>query len=494
MEAYKSLSRIRRELDQREYSSLDLTRAYLDRIEAANPTLNCYITVCREQAEAQAQSADEQIAASSKQNTSRPLLGIPIAHKDVFCTDGILTTCGSKMLSNFVAPYDAGAVENLKQAGMITLGKLNMDEFAMGSSNENSAYGPVANPWDVEYVPGGSSGGSACAVAADLAPVATGTDTGGSIRQPAAFCGVTGLKPTYGRVSRYGMVAFASSLDQGGVLGRSAEDVALVLSAMAGFDSRDSTSSEQADTWLKNLTTRDLTNHPEPLTIGLPREYFDHVDIGGEALARARTDLEAAGHRFVDISLPHTDAAIPAYYVIAGAEASTNLSRYDGVRFGHRAENPEDLDDLYRRSRSEGFGAEVKRRILTGTYALSVGYFDAYYVKAQRIRRLIQQDFLQAFESVDLIMAPTTPGTAFKRGALTKDPVAMYQQDVFTVPVSLAGLPAMSLPCGASDNLPLGLQLIAPHFGERRLIEIGAAYQRDTAWHDARPPSACVNV
>ncbi|MDA1076673.1 MAG: Asp-tRNA(Asn)/Glu-tRNA(Gln) amidotransferase subunit GatA, partial [Proteobacteria bacterium] len=435
MEAFKSLRALRRELDQGVYTSSDLTRWCLDQIEAANPTLNSFITLCAEPALAAAAAADVLI----KQGNAQPLTGIPLAHKDIFCTDGVLTTCGSKILANFVAPYDATVVTRLNNAGMVTVGKTNMDEFAMGSSNENSAYGAVANPWQIDRVPGGSSGGSAAAVAAGLIPVATGTDTGGSIRQPAAFCGLTGLKPTYGRVSRYGMVAFASSLDQGGVLGNSVEDVALVVSAMAGFDPRDSTSSEHIDEWLSGFTADHLANPVGPRTIGLPAEYFDPLNEGAELLAQAARLLESQGHKIVDISLPHTSAAIPAYYIIAGAEASTNLSRYDGVRFGHRAENPQDLDDLYRRSRSEGFGTEVKRRILTGTYALSVGYFDAYYLKAQKIRRLIQNDFLAAFDKVDLILAPTTPGVAFKRNELTADPVAMYQQDPFTVPVSLAG-------------------------------------------------------
>jgi aspartyl-tRNA(Asn)/glutamyl-tRNA(Gln) amidotransferase subunit A len=412
--------------------------------------------------------------------------GIPIAFKDIFCTRDLLTTCGSKILENFVAPYDATVVERLKASGVVTLGKANMDEFAMGSSNENSHFGSVANPWDTDRVPGGSSGGSASLVAAGLAPIATGTDTGGSIRQPAAFCGVTGLKPTYGRVSRYGMVAFASSLDQGGLLAHSAADIALLLPHMAGFDPRDATSSPSTDDWLDGCRTEAL----EPangLTIGLPAEYFTDLGIPAAAIEAARKELEAAGFTFKEISLPHTAAAIPAYYVIAGAEASTNLSRYDGVRFGHRCEDPESLDDLYQRSRSEGFGAEVKRRILTGTYALSVGYFDAYYLKAQKIRRLIQADFLSAFEGVDLILAPTTPDVAFKRGELADDPVAMYQQDIFTIPASLAGLPAMSLPCGFHDGLPLGMQLIGPHFAEQAVLRTAEAYQRATDWHQRHP-------
>jgi aspartyl-tRNA(Asn)/glutamyl-tRNA(Gln) amidotransferase subunit A len=377
-------------------------------------------------------------------------------------------------------------VERLRGAGVVTLGKANMDEFAMGSSNENSHFGSVANPWATDRVPGGSSGGSAALVAAGLAPAATGSDTGGSIRQPAAFCGITGLKPTYGRVSRYGMVAFASSLDQGGLLAQSAADIALLLPHMAGFDAKDSTSSPTTDAWMDACKETPLTPG-RGLTIGLPTEYFADLGVPSEALNSARTELEAAGYRFKAVSLPHTEAAIPAYYIIAGAEASTNLSRYDGVRFGHRCEDPESLDDLYQRSRSEGFGAEVKRRILTGTYALSVGYFDAYYLKAQKLRRLIQEDFLKAFEDVDLLLAPTTPDVAFKRGELTDDPVAMYQQDLFTIPASLAGLPAMSLPCGFHNSMPLGMQLIGPHFGERQLLETAAAFQLRTDWHDQHP-------
>ncbi|MEM9623665.1 MAG: amidase family protein, partial [Pseudomonadota bacterium] len=390
----------------------------------------------------------------------------------------------------------------LNAAGMIMLGKTNMDEFAMGSSNESSYFGAVQNPHAIEYVPGGSSGGSAAAVAAGLAPIATGTDTGGSIRQPASFCGITGLKPTYGRVSRYGMIAFASSLDQGGPMARSAADAALLLTAMAGFDPRDSTSAgpenklvEASNAWLDRVREQGLDAPDEPLTIGLPQQYYralSNADCAA-ALQEMHRTLEAAGHRLVDIELPHTDVAIPTYYVIAGAEASTNLSRYDGVRFGHRCADPQDLTDLYERSRGEGFGAEVKRRILTGTYALSVGYYDAYYVKAQKIRRLIANDFHAAFKEVDVILAPTTPGPAFKQGELNRDPVAMYNQDKFTVPVSLAGLPALSLPCGSSQvgdaaTLPLGAQLIAPAFGEERILRLAHQYQTATDWHSRWAP------
>ncbi|MEM8769823.1 MAG: Asp-tRNA(Asn)/Glu-tRNA(Gln) amidotransferase subunit GatA [Pseudomonadota bacterium] len=479
--AFTSVTDLARLLGAGKVSSRELTEHYLARA-AANEDLNAYISIDPEQALAQADAADADRAAGN----AGAVTGVPLAYKDIFCTRDQRTTCASRMLADWVAPYDATVVERLRGAGMVTLGKANMDEFAMGSSNENSHFGSVANPWDKTRVPGGSSGGSAAVVAAGLAPIATGTDTGGSIRQPAAFCGLTGFKPTYGRVSRYGMVAFASSLDQGGLLGHSAADVALVLAHMAGFDPRDSTSSAEPDAWLDGCRTEPLT----PLeggTIGLPTEYFKDLGVPAAAIDEAREVLTAQGFEFRELSLPHTSAAIPAYYIIAGAEASTNLSRYDGVRFGHRAENPESLDDLYERSRSEGFGAEVKRRILTGTYALSVGYFDAYYLKAQKIRRLIQQDFLDAFAEMDLILAPTTPDVAFARGELTDDPVAMYQQDIFTIPASLAGLPAMSLPCGVQDGLPLGMQLIGPHFGEGTVLRTAAAYQQATDWHLQHP-------
>jgi aspartyl-tRNA(Asn)/glutamyl-tRNA(Gln) amidotransferase subunit A len=485
MKPFTPLAELARGLRDREFSSTELTRSFLDRIRAHGEALNCFITVDEDRALAQADAADRRLA----NGEATALTGIPIAHKDVFCTADMLTTCGSRMLANFRAPYDATAVARLDAAGAVTLGKTNMDEFAMGSSNENSHFGPVANPWDTSRVPGGSSGGSAAAVAAGLTPLATGTDTGGSIRQPAAFCGVTGIKPTYGRVSRYGMVAFASSLDQGGVFATSAAEAALALAFMSGFDPRDSTSAEHVDDWLDGLREVNLSAPASAPVIGLPRQYFEGLADGGAALNEARRVLEQAGCRFRDVELPHTDVAIPAYYIIAGAEASTNLSRYDGVRFGHRCEDPQSLEDLYRRSRTEGFGAEVKRRILTGTYALSVGYFDAYYLKAQKLRRLIQNDFLSAFADVDLILAPTAPGVAFQKGDLTDDPVAMYQQDIFTTPASLAGLPAVSVPCGFADGLPLGLQLIGPHFGERALLETAALYQQHTDWH-ARHPEA----
>ncbi len=481
VETFATVTELSRALAAGEVSAVELTRHYLKRAHAYTG-LNVFITLDEDGALTQAEEADSARAAGR----ATPVTGIPLAHKDLFCTRDLLTTCASKMLSNFVAPYDATVVARLRDAGTVTLGKANMDEFAMGSSNENSHFGSVANPWDTTRVPGGSSGGSAALVAAGLAPIATGTDTGGSIRQPAAFCGLTGFKPTYGRVSRYGMIAFASSLDQGGLLARSAADVALVLPHMAGHDPRDSTSATVADECLRTWKTRPL-EPADGLTIGLPGEYFRDLGVPQAALEAAVSELTAAGFRFRDVSLPHTEAAIPAYYVIAGAEASTNLSRYDGVRFGHRCQDPESLDDLYERSRSEGFGAEVKRRILTGTYALSVGYFDAYYLKALKIRRLIQQDFLDAFREVDLLLTPTTPDVAFRHGELAHDPVAMYQQDIFTIPASLAGLPAVSLPCGFHEGLPLGMQLIGPHFSEARLLGAAEAFQRRSDWHRRHP-------
>lgn len=471
------IATLRRGLDAGEYSARELAQDALARIEAANPGLNCFITITGEQALAAADTADARIAAGG----AAPLTGIPIAHKDLFCTAGVPTTCASRMLAEFMASYDATVVARLADAGGVSLGKTNMDEFAMGASNETSWFGPVRNPWRHSRTPGGSSGGSAAAVAAGLVPLATGTDTGGSIRQPAAFCGVTGLKPTYGRVSRYGMVAFASSLDQGGAFARSVADVEWLLLAMEGHDPRDSTSAARPP------TTRAPTTG---MTLGMPREYWDGLDAGmARCLQAATRELEAAGAALKDVSLPHTAAAVPAYYVIASAEASANLARYDGVRFGHRAAEPKSLDDLYQRSRGEGFGAEVKRRILTGAYVLSVGYYDAYYLKAQRVRRLIRQDFLNAFAAVDAIVAPVTPSVAFELGAV-RDPVAMYRQDVFTTPANLAGLPAMSVPCGFQDGLPVGLQLIAPHFGEGRLLALGTALQNRTDWHLRRPPAA----
>lgn len=476
MKPYQSLSQIRSDLNARKTCAVELTQLYLDRIQKYNDQLNCFISVHPEQALAAARNADQRI----RQGISKPLLGIPIAHKDLFCTKGLPTTCGSKMLQNFVSPYDSTVVSNIRNAGAITLGKTNMDEFAMGSSNETSYFGVVANPWDTSRSPGGSSGGSASAVAAGLVPLATGSDTGGSIRQPCGFCGTTGLKPTYGRVSRFGMIAFASSLDQGGPIANSAADCATLLQAMEGYDPRDSTSANVAATNCGDLDRK--------LKIGLPTHLFK--DLDGEIaqnLDTAKAELTYCGHEFVEIELPHSDVASATYYVISGAEASANLSRYDGVRYGHRAESPVDLNDLYRRSRSEGFGAEVKRRILTGTFALSVGYFDAYYLKAQKVRRLIRQDFLDAFESVDLIFTPVTPTTAFELGSLTDNPVEMYQQDLYTIPASLAGLPALSLPCGFKDGLPVNFQLIGRHFDEATILSAAQQYQGRTSWHESHP-------
>jgi len=477
----KSLVELAADLQKGTYSSEELTRACLQRISTHDERLNSFVTVTGAQALAAAQAADAVIKAGN----AGPLTGIPFAHKDIFCTSGVKTSCGSRMLDNFIAPYDATVTEKLLEAGAVMIGKTNMDEFAMGSSNETSFYGPVRNPWDETTVPGGSSGGSAAAVAARLVPVSTGTDTGGSIRQPAALCGITGLKPTYGRVSRYGMIAFASSLDQGGPFARSAEDAAVMLGAMAGFDARDSTSVERpVDDYLAQL------NEPlQGLRIGLPKEYFgEGLDAGvGDAVAAAIEEFKKLGATVTDITLPNTHLSVPAYYVVAPAECSSNLSRFDGVRFGHRADNPQDLQDLYTRSRGEGFGDEVKRRILVGTYALSAGYYDAYYLKAQQARHLIRDDFLQAFEQVDIIMGPTAPSVAFKLGAKADDPVSMYLSDIYTIAVNLAGLPAMSVPAGFSNGLPVGLQMIGNYFDEARLLNVGHQYQQVSDWH-ARSP------
>ncbi len=479
--ASATLAELAAALRARELSSDELTRAYLGRIEQHDPRLNSFVTVTGEQALAQASAADAILG----RGEGGPLTGIPLAHKDIFCTDGVLTTCGSRMLANFTAPYDATAVANLQAAGTVLLGKTNMDEFAMGSSNETSHFGAVRNPWDTERVPGGSSGGSAAAVAAGLVAAATGTDTGGSIRQPAALCGITGLKPTYGRVSRYGMIAFASSLDQGGVLTRSAEDAALLLGAMAGFDPRDSTS---VDTPVPDYAAT-LGDDLAGLRIGLPREYFgDGVDAGvGTAIEAALAELRALGAETVEISLPNSHLAVPTYYVIAPAECSANLARFDGVRYGHRCDAPRDLEDLYKRSRPEGFGPEVKRRIMIGTYALSAGYYDAYYLKAQRVRRLIGDDFRRAFEQVDVIAGPTAPTTAFRLGERVDDPITMYLSDIFTIAANLAGLPGVSLPAGFADGLPVGLQLIGDHFAEGRLLNVGHRFQQATDWHRKVP-------
>ncbi|WP_369855432.1 Asp-tRNA(Asn)/Glu-tRNA(Gln) amidotransferase subunit GatA [Candidatus Thalassolituus haligoni] len=477
----KTIAQISRDLAAGEYSSVEVTQAYLDRIHQLDSRYNSFITVTAEQALAQAAAAD----AARVAGNATPWSGVPMAHKDIFCTDGVLTTCGSKMLGNFVAPYNATVVSNFNSAGAVSLGKLNMDEFAMGSSNESSFFGAVKNPWHLEHVPGGSSGGSAAAVAARLIPGATATDTGGSIRQPAAFCGVTGIKPTYGRVSRWGMIAFASSLDQGGTITRTAEDSAMMLNVMAGFDPKDSTSMQRD---VPDYTAN-LNDSIAGLTIGLPKEYFrdDLSSAMQQQVRNAIAEYEKLGATVKEISLPNTHLAIPVYYVIAPSECSANLSRMDGVRFGHRCEDPQDVNDLFKRSRGEGFGEEVKRRIMVGTYALSAGFYDAYYKKAQQVRRLIKNDFVEAFKQVDVIMSPTTPSPAFRAGEKTSDPVAMYLEDIFTIAINLAGLPAMSIPCGQIDNLPVGLQLIGNYFDESRLLNLGHQFQQVTDWHQQAP-------
>lgn len=477
----QSISELQAALRNKQLSAVELTEHHLARIDNFDSKLNSYITVDQAGALAEAKQADARLASGD----ASPLLGIPFANKDIFCTNGVKTTCGSKMLHNFVPPYDATVVEKLRESGAVQLGKTNMDEFAMGSSNETSYFGKVKNPWDLNTVPGGSSGGSAAAAAARLGVFATGTDTGGSIRQPAALCGITGIKPTYGRVSRYGMIAFASSLDQAGPMTRSAEDAAIVLNALAGRDDRDSTSSDIA---VPDFTAN-LADSLDGLRIGLPREFFDARlnPAMGDRVRAAIAELEKLGATLVDIDLPNSGLSVPAYYVIAPAEASSNLSRFDGVRYGYRCEAPEDLMDLYTRTRSEGFGAEVKRRILVGTYALSAGYYDAYYSKAQKIRRLIQRDFTQAFEQVDVIAGPTSPSPAFKFGEKQADPVEMYLEDIYTIAVNLAGLPGMSVPAGFVDNMPVGLQLIGKAFDESRLLNVAHQYQQATDWHLQTP-------
>lgn len=480
---HASLKELAAALAAKSISSVELTRLYLDRIARLNPELNAFVTVNEEKSLAAARAADARIAAGQ----AGPLTGIPIAQKDIFCAEGWRTTCGSKMLENFVSPYDATVIVKLEQeAGMVSLGKVNMDEFAMGSSNETSYFGPVQNPWDRTRVPGGSSGGSAAAVAAALAPVATGTDTGGSIRQPAALCNLTGLKPTYGVVSRYGMIAFASSLDQAGPMARSAEDCALMLSAMAGFDEKDSTSLERPAEDYSSCLGQPLKG----LKIGLPKEFFGE-GCGAEVMAAVQAAIEEykrLGAEMVEVSLPNSHLSVPAYYVIAPAEASSNLSRFDGVRYGYRAPEYSDLNDMYAKSRAQGFGAEVKRRILIGTYVLSHGYYDAYYLQAQRIRRLIANDFVEAFKQCDVILGPTSPSTAFKQGEKAADPVQMYLSDIYTIAVNLAGLPGMSLPCGFDgQGLPIGMQLIGNYFDEARLLNVAHGYQLATDWHRRTP-------
>ena len=477
----KTLTELAAGLRAKEFSSVELTRYFLDRIARYDGQINSFITVCADYALEQAQAADQALA----NGDAVSLTGIPLAQKDIFCTDGIRTSCGSRMLDNFIAPYDAGVVERCSGAGMVMLGKTNMDEFAMGSSNETSYYGPVHNPWDREAVPGGSSGGSAAAVAARLTPVATATDTGGSIRQPASLCGITGLKPTYGRVSRFGMIAFASSLDQGGVMARSAEDAALLLNVIAGFDERDSTSAEQTVPDYGATLDETLAG----LKIGLPEEYFsDGLDTEVARIIDAAVDeYRKLGAEVKAISLPNTGLAVPTYYVIAPAECSSNLSRFDGVRFGYRCENAVDLEDLYKRSRGEGFGAEVKRRIMIGTYALSAGYYDAYYLKAQQLRHLISDDFAKAFEEVDVIMGPTSPTVAFNLGEKSSDPVSMYLSDIYTIAVNLAGLPGLSIPAGFVGSRPVGLQIIGNYFNEARLLNVAHRFQQVTDWHLRAP-------
>ncbi|SMC18503.1 aspartyl/glutamyl-tRNA(Asn/Gln) amidotransferase subunit A [Andreprevotia lacus DSM 23236] len=463
-------------------SAVELAQDYLARIDALNPTLNAFITVDHAKTLAEAQAADAARAAGN----AGLLTGAPIAHKDIFCAEGWKTSCGSKMLDNFISPYDSTVVEKTRAAGLVTLGRLNMDEFAMGSSNENSFYGAVKNPWDLQAVPGGSSGGSAAAVAAGLAPVATGTDTGGSIRQPAAFCGITGIKPTYGIVSRYGMIAYASSLDQGGPLAHTAEDCALLLNVMAGFDERDATSLQHD----KEDYARDLNQPLAGLRVGLPREYFAEglaADVAG-AIDAAIGELKKLGAAVVEISLPNTKLAIPSYYVIAPAEASSNLSRFDGVRYGHRAAQYEGLNGMYEQTRAEGFGTEVKRRILTGSYVLSHGYYDAYYLQAQKIRRIIANDFQAAFAQCDVIAGPVAPNTAWNLGEKNADPVAMYLEDIYTLGVNLAGLPGMSVPVGFGNNgRPVGMQLIGNYFAEARMLNVAHQYQQVTDWHNKAP-------
>ena len=477
----KTLAELKTGLANKEFSSVELTQHYLNRIKRFDVNYNSFITVTEQQAIEQAIQADSLIASG----TTSALTGVPIAHKDIFCTADVKTSCGSKMLDNFVPPYNATVVEKFNQAGAVSLGKTNMDEFAMGSSNESSFYGPVKNPWNTDCVPGGSSGGSAAAVAAQLAPAVTGTDTGGSIRQPASLCGITGLKPTYGRVSRYGMIAFASSLDQAGPMTRSAEDAAIMLNVMAGLDERDSTS---IDRDVPDYTAN-LNDNLAGLSIGLPKEYFgEGLDPAVEqAVQNAIKEYEAMGAKVKEISLPNTDLAVPCYYIIAPSEASANLSRFDGVRYGYRCDAPKDLHDLYTRTREEGFGDEVKRRILVGAYALSAGFYDAYYKKAQQIRRLIKNDFVTAFEQVDVIMGPTVPNTAFGLGEKSDDPVAMYLEDIYTISTNLAGLPGMSIPAGFADNKPVGLQLTGNYFAESKLLNAAHQYQQVTDWHRQLP-------
>jgi aspartyl-tRNA(Asn)/glutamyl-tRNA(Gln) amidotransferase subunit A len=477
-----SLKQLSQQLAEKKISSVELTGEFLKRTRTLNPNYNAFITINEAMSLAQAEAADQMISAGK----ASPLTGIPVAQKDIFCTKGWLTTCGSKMLSNFTSPYNAGVIERFNQVGAINIGKTNMDEFAMGSSNETSFYGPVRNPWDVSAVPGGSSGGSASVVAARMAPAATGTDTGGSIRQPAALCGISGIKPTYGLVSRYGMIAFASSLDQGGPMAKSAEDLALMLNVMVGFDDRDSTSLQrETEDYL-----RDLDGPLAGLRIGLPKEYFAK-GMSNDVANKVEEALEIyckLGAKMVEVSLPNAQLSIPVYYVLAPAEASSNLSRFDGVRYGYRAKSYSDLNEMYRKSRAKGFGAEVKRRILIGTYVLSHGYYEAYYIQAQKIRRLIAQDFIDAFKQCDIIMGPTTPTVAFNLGEKNSDPIQMYLSDIYTSAASLAGLPGMSIPIGFGDkNRPVGLHIIGNYFTEAQMLNVAHQYQLETDWHFRMP-------
>jgi aspartyl-tRNA(Asn)/glutamyl-tRNA(Gln) amidotransferase subunit A len=489
----KSVTELSAMLQAGEVSSVELTQYFLGRIKNSDEKLNSFITVCEDLALEQAKQSDERLKAGN----APVLTGVPIAHKDIFCTQGVKTSCASKMLDNFISPYDATVVKNMREAGVVMLGKTNMDEFAMGSSNETSYYGPVKNPWNLKAVPGGSSGGSAAAVSARLAPAATGTDTGGSIRQPAALCGITGIKPTYGRVSRFGMIAFASSLDQAGPMGQSASDCALLLNAMAGFDEKDSTSIEKE---VPDYSA-DLNKPLDGLRIGLPKEYFAHASDDGrgginpevEAVINAALEqYKAMGAELIEIELPNSGLSVPVYYVVAPAECSANLSRFDGVRYGYRCEDPKNLNDLYARSRGEGFGSEVKRRIMVGTYALSSGYYDAYYLKAQQLRHLISDDFKAAYEKVDVIMAPATPETAFNIGEKSDDPISMYLSDIYTIAVNLAGIPAMSIPvgfasAGSDKSMPVGMQIMGNYFEEAKLLNVAHQYQQLTDWHTRLP-------
>ena len=478
-----SLHQLSQGLAKKEITSLEVTQSYLERIQKYNGTLNCYLTICADAALAQAKQADQK---RKEGKGVTPLTGVPLALKDIFITEGIRTTCASKILGNYIPPYDGTTSARLKEQGAVLLGKLNMDEFAMGSSNEYSAFGPVANPWNTQCIPGGSSGGSAAAVAADLCAGTFGTDTGGSIRQPASHCGIVGLKPTYGRVTRFGLIAFASSLDQAGPMAKDVRDAAILLNAIAGYDPKDSTSLNIAPTDFTELLGRDIKG----LRIGLPKEYFvDGMDPEiNEALRKAAKACEKLGAHVEEISLPHTSFAVPTYYIIAPAEASSNLARYDGVRFGHRAKDPHDLLELYERSRKEGFGPEVTLRIFLGTFVLSAGYYDAYYLKAQKVRTLIKNDFLDAFKKVDLLLTPTSPTVAFKMGEKTDDPLKMYLSDIFTIPVNLAGLPGLSVPCGFNKaGLPIGMQLIGKPLDEAKLLQVGFAYEQATDWHKQKP-------